>query len=276
MLNTISLQRIFGLVHVVGFTCCLVITWEAMLVSAAQQRLKSIANGAQSFWRRPSERRKCGPHLWVYLRLDWVNSASRGYGRNGFNVWALCSFPPTTQLTRPQQDSARWGSIQLVSIVSTIPAFSANSRLRRVAILSPRSCSKFLSYITGWTCVIAWQCTTASSSYLAGTLIQGLLVLNYPNYEFQRWHGTLLHIAIVVVSFFVNTVTKPLLPAIELFFFGLHVTGFLALMVPLIVLAPKASADEVFATFYNGGGWSTDGLSFFIGLSATMFAFVGN
>lgn len=157
-----------------------------------------------------------------------------------------------------------------------ITTFSANSCFRRVAILSPRSCSKFLSYITGWTCVIAWQCTTASSSYLAGTLIQGLLVLNYPDYEFQRWHGTLLHIAIVVVSFFVNTVTKPLLPAIELFFFGLHVTGFLALMVPLVVLAPKASADEVFATFYNGGGWSTDGLSFFIGLSATMFAFVGN
>lgn len=101
-------------------------------------------------------------------------------------------------------------------------------------------------------------------------------MLNYPDYEFQRWHGTLLHIAIVLVSFFFNTVTKPLLPAIELFFFGLHVTGFLALMVPLVVLAPKASADEVFSTFYNGGGWSTDGLSFFIGLSATMFAFVGN
>lgn len=119
VLNTISLQRIFSLVHAVGFTCCLVITWEAMLVSVAQERLKSIVNGAQSFWRRPSKRRKRGPHLRVYLCLDWDNSASRSHGRNGLNVGTLCFFPRTTQLTRPQQDPARWRSIQLVSTIST-------------------------------------------------------------------------------------------------------------------------------------------------------------
>lgn len=100
-------------------------------------------------------------------------------------------------------------------------------------------------------------------------------MLNYPDYGFQRWHGTLLHIAIVLVALFVNTITKPLLPVIELILLALHVVSFFALMIPLIVRAPHASAKEVFATFYNGGGWSTDGLSFFVGLTATMFAFVG-
>lgn len=115
----------------------------------------------------------------------------------------------------------------------------------------------------------------ASGGYLAGTQIQGLLVLNYPDYEFHRWHGTLLYFAVIGVAFFVNTVTKPLLPVIELAFLGVHVVGFVALLVPLIAMAPHASAKEVFATFYNGGGWESDGLSFFIGLTVTMFAFVG-
>lgn len=106
-------------------------------------------------------------------------------------------------------------------------------------------------------------------------MIQGLLVLNYPGYDFQRWHGTLIYFAVIAVAFFINTVTKPLLPVIEVFFLVVHILGFFALVIPLIVLAPHASAKEVFATFYNGGNWGSDGLSFFIGLTVTMFAFVG-
>ncbi|KKY26616.1 putative amino acid transporter [Diplodia seriata] len=161
----------------------------------------------------------------------------------------------------------------MAEMASMIPL--AGGQYNWVAVLSPPSCSKFLSYTTGWLCVIGWQCTVASAGYLSGTLIQGLLVLNYPDYEFQRWHGTLLHIAVILVALFFNTITKPLLPIVELILLGLHVVGFFALIIPLVDLAPHASPKEVFATFYNGGDWSSDGLSFFVGLTATMFAFVG-
>jgi hypothetical protein len=43
---------------------------------------------------------------------------------------------------------------------------------------------------------MGWQCAIVSIAYLAGTIIQGLLVLNNPDYDVQRWHGTLLVIAI--------------------------------------------------------------------------------
>src|SRR5438045_4936659 len=85
----------------------------------------------------------------------------------------------------------------------------------RVAVLSPPSCSKFLSYLTGWITVIAWQAGMASGAFFGGTMIQGLLVLNYENYVFHRWHGTLLLYAIVAFSLFVNTFLARVLPKIE-------------------------------------------------------------
>ena len=41
-------------------------------------------------------------------------------------------------------------------------------------------------------------------------------------------------------------------------------------------LAPnKASAHDVFTQFSNGGGWPTQGLSFFVGLVGNVFAMFG-
>ena len=54
-----------------------------------------------------------------------------------------------------------------------------------VAILSPPKYRNFLSYLAGWLTLIAWQSIVAGTAYVCGTLIQGLLVLNYPGYVFQ-------------------------------------------------------------------------------------------
>ena len=44
----------------------------------------------------------------------------------------------------------------------------------------------------------------------------------------------------------------------------------------LVQLAPqKASAHDVFTVFSNSGGWSSQGLSFFVGLIGTVFAMFG-
>ena len=106
-------------------------------------------------------------------------------------------------------------------------------------------------------------------------MIQGLLVLNYEGYNFQKWHGTLLLYAIIALSLFVNTYFARLLPKIESMVLFVHVVGFFCILIPLVYLAPHGSPKDVFATFNNGGGWGTEGLSFFIGLSTSMFAFIG-
>ena len=145
----------------------------------------------------------------------------------------------------------------------------------RVAILSPKSCSKFLSYLTGWMTVISWQAGLASGAFLGGTMIQGLLVLNHPSYNYHRWHGTLLFYTIIIVALFVNTYLARQLPKIEAMVLIIHVMGFFGILVPMVYLAPQSNARDVFATLSDGGGWSSKGLSFFIGLSTSMYAFIG-
>lgn len=158
-------------------------------------------------------------------------------------------------------------------MASMIPL--AGGQYNWVAILSPPSCSKFLSYLTGWMTVISWQAALASSAFLGGTMIQGLLVLNHDGYVFKRWHGTLLLYVIIALSLFINTYFARMLPKIESMVLFIHVVGFFCILIPLVYLAPHGSPRDVFATFNNGGGWATDGLSFFIGLSTSMFAFIG-
>ena len=106
-------------------------------------------------------------------------------------------------------------------------------------------------------------------------MIQGLLVLNYQSYDFKRWHGTLIFYAVILISLFVNTYLARQLPKIETMVLVLHIMDFFAILIPLVYLAPHSTAKDVFATFKNSGGWSSDGLSFFVGLTTSMFPFIG-
>lgn len=115
----------------------------------------------------------------------------------------------------------------------------------------------------------------AATAYVTGTLIQGLLILNYPSYDYQRWHATLLFYAVVAGGLFINTYLGRLLPQIESLVLFFHILGFFGILIPLVYLSPHQSAKEVFTTFYNGGGWSSNGLSFFVGLVTAMDAFPG-
>ena len=53
--------------------------------------------------------------------------------------------------------------------------------------LAPERWRRPLSYITGWLLFLAWQADLASVAYLVGTLIQGLIALNHPEYDEQGW-----------------------------------------------------------------------------------------
>lgn len=123
--------------------------------------------------------------------------------------------------------------------------------------------------------MIAWQLIVANVSYISGTLVQGLLVLNYPDYVYERYHGTLLFYAILAVAVFINTYLARLLPRIESLMLIVHVLGFFGVLIPLVYLAPHKSAHEVFTTFQNLGGWPTQGLSFFVGFITAMGSFLG-
>ena len=147
--------------------------------------------------------------------------------------------------------------------------------VRRVSVLAPASCSKFLSYITGWTTTIAWQAATASTTFLNATIIQALMTMNYPDYVFQRWHGTLIFYAVIAVALFVTTYMGRLFPKFEAMVLVLHIVGFFAILITLVYLSPKSAPSDVFQLFINGGGFSSDTQSFLVGSVSVMFAFIG-
>ena len=164
-------------------------------------------------------------------------------------------------------------ALVMAEMASMIPL--AAGQFNWVAELSPPSCSKFLSYVTGWLTFISWQAALVSAAFIRGTEIQGLLVLNDPTYNYQRWQGTLLYYAIIGVGILVNTWLARLLPKIEGALFMIHVVGFFCIFILLAYLGPHNSAADIFAVFSNTGGWTSIGLSFFVGLPTSMFTFIG-
>lgn len=123
--------------------------------------------------------------------------------------------------------------------------------------------------------MLGWQVGLASLAFLAGTMIQGLLILNYPGYIFEQWHGTLLVIAITAFCIIFNTVLAKRLPMVEGIILCIHILGFAGILIPLWVLAPRNSPRQVFTEFLNLGGWNTKGLSFFIGLLSPVYTLIG-
>ncbi|TGZ78574.1 putative amino acid permease [Ascodesmis nigricans] len=145
-----------------------------------------------------------------------------------------------------------------------------------VYFIAPPKFRNFLSYVTGWINVLGWQAGTASQAFLAGGLIQGMLVLNYPNtYIFQKWHGTLLLYGVILVTLVINTYLASWLPKIEGLMFILHILGFFGILIPLTYLGPHGSVKDVFQTFANYGEWPNQPISFFVGISTSVYAFLG-
>ncbi|KAF7192922.1 putative amino-acid permease C15C4.04c [Pseudocercospora fuligena] len=101
---------------------------------------------------------------------------------------------------------------------------------------------------------------------MVGTVIQGLIALDNPDYVYHRWHGTLLTIAIVVLSVLYNVVLCKRLPVLAQFLFVAHVLGLFATVIPLWITAPKGKASSVLLKVEDNGGWGNTGLSAMIGL----------
>lgn len=129
---------------------------------------------------------------------------------------------------------------------------------------------------SGWLTVTGWIAGLTATAFFVSTLIQALVVQNESNYQPAGWQGTLLFWAVLLLCVAINTVLSSVLPVIEIFILILHLLGFVAVLIPLVYLAPQRnSTSNVFKTFLNEGGWSTQALSFFIGLNGNAVAFVG-
>lgn len=129
--------------------------------------------------------------------------------------------------------------------------------------------------------MLGWQAAFASICFLCGILIQGLLVFNYSGstgyvYVYERWHGTLLTMAIAVIGTIVNTYGAKFLPSLERVILCLHIFGFIAVLTAIWVMSTEqVSSQTVWTEFTNMGGWSSVGLACVIGQLTPVFSWTG-
>lgn len=144
-----------------------------------------------------------------------------------------------------------------------------------VYMLAPQGYKKATSYIVGWLTTLAWVATVATETLFAGTIIQGILILNYPSYDPQMWQGTLLTWAVILVNIFINVVVPAALPKLEILVMVLHICGFIAIIATLLATSEIGSTESVWLTSLNEGGWPTQGLSYCVGFLGNVATFVG-
>ena len=80
--------------------------------------------------------------------------------------------------------------------------------------------------------------------------------------------------AVIFFAVFINSVTSRALARFEGVSLVLHIFGFFAVLIPLVSLGPHGDGT-IFTTFLNEGDWSTQALSFFVGLPAAVNSLIG-
>jgi choline transport protein len=164
-------------------------------------------------------------------------------------------------------------ALVMAEMASMIPL--AGGAYNWVAVLSPEWCRKFLSYLVGWLTVISWQVFMAEVVFVCASVLQGLVILTHTEYVPELWHATLMFYAILALGMFLNGYLGRYLPRIETICLLFYILGFFGIIIPLTYLGKQRTASEVFGTFQNQGGWSSMGLSFFIGWVTSTASFLG-
>ena len=152
---------------------------------------------------------------------------------------------------------------------------TAGGQYHWTARLAPEGIAIISSWIAGWVTVLARLAVSASAAYVAAAMIRGLIIHNVDSYDPKEWHGMLLYWAVYIVAAAVNIVGIRAFPRIETLAFVFHICSFFVVIVSMVYLSPRSKASFVFADLENSGGWSSNGLSWCLGLLTSSWSFVG-
>jgi choline transport protein len=152
---------------------------------------------------------------------------------------------------------------------------TAGGQYHWVAMMSPRRCQRFASYVEGWLAVTGWQGSSVSAAQLSARTVLGLAKLCHPKFEPTPWQEPVVAIALIAFAMLINVTGGMVLPRFEGMVLVLHLVGFFAVLVPLLTLGQQVDAPNVFDVFINQGNFPSKGLTYWIGLSGIMYAFVG-
>ncbi|KAG9229523.1 amino acid/polyamine transporter I [Amylocarpus encephaloides] len=160
-------------------------------------------------------------------------------------------------------------AISLAEMASLDPVVGAQYRWS--AAFAPSNAA-FWGLFQGWITVWAWITATAASPAYLSNIVTGLAIFNYPEYEPQRWHGTLIMWGFVIIPVVWNFWFRRMLNTLEMIGGICHVIFFIVSVTTLAVLAERSSASFVFNTIWDEfSGWDNKGVAFSLGMVTVTF-----
>ncbi|KAI7328705.1 hypothetical protein KC315_g6517, partial [Hortaea werneckii] len=100
-----------------------------------------------------------------------------------------------------------WSStLSVYTVVSELASLApiSGGQYYWVYMLAPTNYKTVFSYVIGWLTSLAWVATVATETLFAGTIIQGIMILDYADYDDKMWQGTLLTWAVIAGCIFIN------------------------------------------------------------------------
>lgn len=178
-----------------------------------------------------------------------------------------------------------WGSIiaiagalaqsaSLAEMASMLPI--AGAQYHWTAHLARSRHARFITWLQGWTTWFAWISLVCGSANFTAYILQGIAIMNYPEYNPERWHTTLIIFALMLVQTLMNLYTWRCIPILEVIAGILHIVLFVIFIAVLLAMAPKQSAKFVFLeSTPPSSGWTSTFISWNLGLIAPVWGFVG-
>lgn len=201
------------------------------------------------------------------------------------NSWTALAASINLALPSGGPSSVIWGlmvagvcnlalAASLAEFLSAYP--TAGGQYHWAAIVSWKSVSRGVSYVTGWINVSGWVALSATGGLLASTFILNIMLLLHPEYEAKPWHQFLLYIGITLIALVINMFLNRVLPYLTKAAFFWSIAGFIVISITVLATASPnyQTASWVYGDFINSTGWP-DGLAWLFGLLQGAFALTG-
>lgn len=201
------------------------------------------------------------------------------------NSWTALAASINLALPSGGPSSVVWGLIvagicnlalaaSLAEFLSAYP--TAGGQYHWAAIVSWKSVSCGVSYVTGWINVSGWVALSATGGLLASTFIMDMILLLNPGYKAEPWHQFLLYVVITLIALVINAFLTRILPYLTKAAFFWSITGFVVISITVLATASPTyqPASWVYGEFINTSGWP-DGVAWMLGLLQGAFALTG-
>ena len=140
---------------------------------------------------------------------------------------------------------------------------------------APERLRRPITWVQGWITWFSWISITAGTANVVGNIITTLVTVQYPNYVSKSWHILLIMYGFLIILGLMNQFMFWIIPWVEMAAGLLHVILFIVFATVLTTLGQRHSSDFVFFTKANASGWTSDFVSFNLGICLITWGFVG-